>query len=113
MNNLRPWTAPAIIALVTLAAFSPVLRNELLFDDFPNLVENPHYRGIGWTQLQWMFTTLFNGHYRPLTWITFGPGLSDLGHGPLRVPSDQSAYPLRQCGAFLLRRSAIDLDGCV
>jgi protein O-mannosyl-transferase len=72
-NKALPcWIAPAIIALVTFAVFLPVLRNQLLFDDVPNLIGNPHYRGLGWTQLQWMFTTVFNGHYRPLTWVTLG-----------------------------------------
>jgi protein O-mannosyl-transferase len=64
---------PVIVAVVTFLTFLPVLRNEFSdFDDYQNLVYNPLYRGLGWTQLQWMFTTLHMGHYRPLTWVSFG-----------------------------------------
>src|SRR5437016_5891411 len=66
--------APLIVAALTFLTFLPVLWNEFLtiFDDNINLVFNDQYRGLGWTQLKWMFTTLYNGHYRPLTWVTFG-----------------------------------------
>ena len=36
------------------------------------LVDNPKYRGLGWTQLRWMFSTFHAGHYQPLSWITLG-----------------------------------------
>jgi tetratricopeptide (TPR) repeat protein len=72
-ESKREWLAPAIVALVTFATFLPVLRNDFIdLDDYSNLVDNPHYRGLGWTQLSWMFTTFYNGHYRPLTWMTLG-----------------------------------------
>jgi hypothetical protein len=37
-----------------------------------NLTENPFYRGLGWSELRWMWTTTLMGHYIPLTWMTFG-----------------------------------------
>jgi len=62
-----------LIALVTFAAFLPTLQNQFVnWDDAANLVDNPHYRGLGWTQLRWMWTTFLMGHYIPLTWMTFG-----------------------------------------
>jgi Tfp pilus assembly protein PilF len=62
-----------LIALVTVAAFLPTLENEFLnWDDHHNLLDNPDYRGLGWTQLRWMWTTVHVGHYMPLTWMTFG-----------------------------------------
>jgi tetratricopeptide (TPR) repeat protein len=61
------------IALVTLAVFSPALWNGFVeWDDQINFLNNPHYRGLGWPELRWMFTTVLMGHWIPLTWLTFG-----------------------------------------
>ena len=66
------WLVPALIAVVTFATFLPALHNQFVnWDDDKNFLENPHYRGLGWTQLSWMWTTHM-GHYIPLTWMTFG-----------------------------------------
>ncbi|HMF48961.1 MAG TPA: hypothetical protein VK603_09970, partial [Candidatus Saccharimonadales bacterium] len=37
-----------------------------------NLLQNPHYRGLGWEQISWMVKTFHGGHYQPLSWITLG-----------------------------------------
>jgi hypothetical protein len=59
------------LAVVTAIAFLPVLGNGFVdWDDTRNLLENPHYRGLGWTQLRWMATTSHNGHFVPLAWLT-------------------------------------------
>src|SRR6266571_2787634 len=64
---------PVLIALVTFVPFLPTLDNQFVnWDDDDNLVENPQYRGLGWTHLRWMWTTSHIGHYAPLTWMTFG-----------------------------------------
>jgi tetratricopeptide (TPR) repeat protein len=64
---------PTIIALIVCLAFFPVLQNGFVnWDDDANLLENPNYRGLGWRQLSWMFTTFYGGHYQPLAWVTFG-----------------------------------------
>src|SRR5947209_12376992 len=66
------WLVPALIALVTLAAFLPTLQNQFVnWDDHENFLDNPHYRGLAWTHLRWMWTTHL-GHYIPLTWMTLG-----------------------------------------
>ena len=58
---------------MTLAAFVPALRGQFLdWDDVVNLVDNPHYRGLGPAQIKWMFTSTLMGHYIPLTWMSFG-----------------------------------------
>ena len=63
---------PVLIALVTFAAFLPTLHNQFVaWDDPGNFLDNPHYRGLGWTHLRWMWTTHL-GHYIPLTWMTLG-----------------------------------------
>ncbi|HSB42184.1 MAG TPA: tetratricopeptide repeat protein [Methylomirabilota bacterium] len=64
---------PVLIFIATAAPFLPALEGEFLnWDDSVNLAANPHYRGLGWTQIQWMFTTTLMGHYIPLTWLSFG-----------------------------------------
>jgi hypothetical protein len=66
------WLVPVLIALATVAAFLPTLENDFLtWDDHANLVDNPHYRGLDWSHLRWMWTAFHMGHYIPLTWMTF------------------------------------------
>jgi protein O-mannosyl-transferase len=66
------WIA-LFIAILTFAIFSPALRNEFVgWDDYDLLVDNLHYRGLGWEQLRWMFSTFHQGHYQPLSWMTLG-----------------------------------------
>src|SRR5436309_3994400 len=72
IERWRRWLVPTLIALVTFGAFLPTLHNQFVnWDDPRNFLENPHYRGLGWTQLRWMWTTHL-GHYIPLTWMTLG-----------------------------------------
>lgn len=65
--------APALVGLATLLVFLPVLWNQFVnWDDEVNLVSNDQFRGLGWEQLRWMFTTTLGGHYIPVTWLSFG-----------------------------------------
>ncbi|HSE96383.1 MAG TPA: tetratricopeptide repeat protein [Methylomirabilota bacterium] len=66
------WLAATTAAVVTGAVYLPTLGHGFVWDDGVNLVGNPAYRGLGWAQLRWMFSTLLHGHYIPLTWLTFG-----------------------------------------
>src|SRR5438094_771764 len=71
-TQLDFWIA-LFVAIVTLAVFFPATRNEFVaWDDYELLVNNPRYRGLGWEQLRWMFSTFYMGHYQPLSWVTFG-----------------------------------------
>jgi tetratricopeptide (TPR) repeat protein len=71
-QSWRSWLAPLLIVVVTLGAFSPALQNDFVnWDDDKILYDNPLYRGLGWDQLRWMFTTFLMGHYQPLSWVTF------------------------------------------
>src|SRR3989475_3334698 len=66
------WLVPVVIALITCAAFLPTLQNQFVnWDDVENFLDSPHYRGLAWTHLRWMWTTHL-GHYIPLTWMTLG-----------------------------------------
>ncbi len=64
---------PALVALLTLAAFLPALQNNWVnWDDTDNFLQNPAYRGLGWAELKWMWTTQLLRHYIPLSWMTLG-----------------------------------------
>jgi len=64
---------PIAIAAITVAVFAPALwYGFVLWDDDRNLLANPHYRGLGWAQLRWAFTSAVMGHWIPVTWVTFG-----------------------------------------
>src|SRR5216117_3621169 len=77
------WLAPLLVALFTLAAFLPALQNQFVnWDDKDNFLDNPHYRGLGWIHLWWMWTTHL-GHYIPLTWMTLGLDYLLWGMNPL------------------------------
>lgn len=61
-----------LTAAAAVLAFLPALDNGFVnWDDHKNLVENPHYRGLGLEQLKWMLTSFHMGHYIPLTWLSF------------------------------------------
>src|SRR5438445_475708 len=78
------WLLPVLIALVTVVPFLPTLDNQFVnWDDDKNLLKNPHYRGLGWSQLRWMWTPVHLGHYIPLTWMTFGLDYLLWGMNPL------------------------------
>jgi tetratricopeptide (TPR) repeat protein len=63
----------ALIVVATVLAFAPVLTADFVaWDDNHNFTDNPHYRGLGWSQLRWMWTTTLLGHYVPLSWMTLG-----------------------------------------
>jgi protein O-mannosyl-transferase len=65
------WLIPLVVVLATGLAFLPTFQNGFVdWDDYENFISNPNYRGLGWTELRWMFTTFRLGHYQPLSWIT-------------------------------------------
>ena len=78
------WIILLVVVLVTLSAFLSTLGSDFVnWDDDWLLVENVEFRGLGWTQLQWMFTTTLLGHWVPLTWMTFGLDYVLWGMNPL------------------------------
>ena len=72
-----------LVITLTLAAFLGVLQNGFVnWDDPVNFLNNPSYRGLGFSQLKWMFTTFYMGHYIPLTWLTLGADYLVWGMNP-------------------------------
>ncbi|HET8578452.1 MAG TPA: tetratricopeptide repeat protein [Methylomirabilota bacterium] len=67
------WLLPVAVAVLSFLAFLPALHGEFLnWDDFSNFANNDGFRGLGWTQLKWMWTATLLGHYIPLTWMSLG-----------------------------------------
>ena len=78
------WLAPALVVAASTAAFLPALGNGFVnWDDLQNFVDNPAFRGLGWTQLRWMLTTTHMGPWVPLTWLTLGVDHAIWGMRPL------------------------------
>ena len=78
------WLYPLAAALLTFAVFLPALDNGFIdWDERPLLLGNRHYRGLGWDQIAWMFTTRLMGHWMPLNWISFGLDYALWGMNPL------------------------------
>jgi len=75
----RALPSRALLALIllvvatTFAAFLPTLGAGFVnWDDDMNFANNLGFRGLGWSNLRWMFTTPLLGHWIPLTWLTLG-----------------------------------------
>ena len=75
---------PIIVAICAALAYLPSLGGEFVtWDDNRNFLDNPAYRGLGLTQLAWMWTSTHMGHYVPLTWMTLGLDYLIWGMNPL------------------------------
>ena len=47
-----------LVLFAIVAAFSPCLTNDFVaWDDDENFLKNPYYRGLGWSQLRWAWTS--------------------------------------------------------
>ena len=81
----RPWRWRSCSSLLVVAAFSACLGNDfVIWDDDKNFLENPSYRGLGWSQIAWAWTSFQLGVYQPLSWMILEarillPGASNPG----------------------------------
>lgn len=75
-GSLSPRASALLLLLVVAAAFVaflPALEAGFVnWDDDVNFTNNAAFRGLGWANLRWMFTTTLMGHWIPLTWLTLG-----------------------------------------
>jgi len=73
----------AAVAVLVFVTFLPSLNAGFVdWDDDKNILENPHFRGLGWRNLRWMFTTTHMGPYQPLSWLTLAVDYSLWGLNP-------------------------------
>jgi tetratricopeptide (TPR) repeat protein len=63
------WLGLTLLPVVGIA-LEPVLRNGFVgWDDPLNFLENQDFRGLGWPQIRWAWTTRLLGVYQPLSWM--------------------------------------------
>ncbi len=64
------WWLVIALAIAAVVPFLPVLNNGfLIFDDDDNFLDNAWFRGLGWNELRWAWTTFLLGVYQPLAWM--------------------------------------------
>jgi protein O-mannosyl-transferase len=67
------WWLPGLTAVLAFLVFLPALEAQFVnWDDEAGFLTNTAYRGLGPSELRWMLTTTFLGHWSPLTWVTWG-----------------------------------------
>jgi protein O-mannosyl-transferase len=67
----RPWLYAAVLALVTLAVYSPVHRHPFFtMDDEQYVVNNAHLKASFGETATWAFTTYDLANWHPLTWLS-------------------------------------------
>ena len=69
MVTRRRRGAFIIAAVVAIAFLSAIGGGFVQWDDETNFTGNPHFRGLGWSQIAWAFTTFHLGVYQPLAWL--------------------------------------------
>ena len=93
-------TLPALIALAAILPFLPALNAPFLeWDDGLILTANPHWRGLSPSNVRWMLTSLFGGHYQPLTWLSYALDYSLWGANPAAMRATN--FALHAAGAAL------------
>jgi Flp pilus assembly protein TadD len=72
-SHRRLFYVVVIPVLFAAIPFLPVLHNGFVnWDDLNNFEDNAHYRGLGWSNIQWAWTTFHLGIYQPFAWMLFG-----------------------------------------
>jgi len=80
----RPVVLSLLLAVVTLAAYWPVLRCDFVnYDDPDYFFSNPHVlTGLSSANLVWALTTGFGANWHPLTWLSLMLDAEFIGKGP-------------------------------
>jgi protein O-mannosyl-transferase len=67
---LQPAKISLCLGLLAFLAFIPTLGNGFVaWDDPDNFLNNFGFRGVGWRNVQWAWTTMIVGVYQPLAWM--------------------------------------------
>ena len=58
------------LGLLGFLAFVPTLGNDFVaWDDPDNFLDNVGFRGLGWNNIRWAWTTMIIGVYQPVAWM--------------------------------------------
>lgn len=105
--------APAIVAALAVIVYLPALRGGFVtWDDNRNFLENTAWRGLGLTELRWMWTTTHMGHYIPITWMSLGLdyvlwGMNPAGYHVVNV----ALHAINAVLVYFLARRLLSLAG--
>lgn len=86
-ETVMTWIFCALLALVTVVAYLPVMDNNFInLDDPAYVTQNPHVRaGLTGDALRWALVSVEHGNWHPLTWLSHELdcqlyGLNPAGH---------------------------------
>jgi tetratricopeptide (TPR) repeat protein len=73
-----------LLALATIALYSPVARDPFLnYDDAAHVSDNPHVRaGLAWSTVVWAFRTSEASDWHPITWLSHALDCQIFGLSP-------------------------------
>ena len=78
-----PYRLMIRLALLTFAALLPAISAKFINgDDDINFLENLNFRGLGWEQLRWAWSTTLLGVYQPVAWMLLEAQYALWGLGP-------------------------------
>lgn len=71
-THRRERWLPILAAILAVVTFLPALRAGFVnWDDEASFLTNTAYRGLGWGEIRWAFTTTLLGHWSPMAWLTW------------------------------------------
>jgi tetratricopeptide (TPR) repeat protein len=83
VSKRAEWIFAISLVLVCAIAFAPALRGRFVdWDDYQNFVTNYDFRGLGWSNLKWAWSTTLLGHYVPLSWMSLEADFAMWGMNP-------------------------------
>jgi len=84
IRPLQTWGVLALLAILTLATYWPVLRCDFVeFDDFDYVKANPHIlTGLSLNNLAWAFQAGYASNWHPVTWLSHMLDAQLFGAGP-------------------------------
>lgn len=106
-NNALVPILFALLFVLVLAVFHPVVHNEFLnWDDDFDIRLNPHLGGLAWSNFQWFFTnTDYLARYQPLCWLVWAALRQFFGPGPFSAHAILLLFHAANAGlVFLLVR---------
>jgi protein O-mannosyl-transferase len=114
VRSLQPWILLGVAGATFIGFASSLNHGFVDWDDVENFVTNPHYRGLGWAQLRWMWTTVLLGHYIPVSWMTLGADYLAWGMNPTGYHLTNVLFHSANAAVFylvaqrLIQRSMLD-----
>src|SRR5262245_54671353 len=71
-SRLQTAGAAILVAIIAVCLYRPILQHPFInFDDPGYVSENTHVKaGLSWSGFVWAWTSLEDGNWHPITWIS-------------------------------------------